>query len=751
MTKESSEIANLKQIHGQSIGFSWRQQLEFIRKELRETLRDRRTIITLLAMPILLYPLLGLGFRFLAVQQLSAIDSKIYIGLEDERAGQWAATIFKQGASLREISKEKAQSIAEKTVDENNKRPKPELQISDADRELLLSLPKGGDKNDLLKMISEGVIDIGLRIKQADPRRPPGVTNPSQVEMIYDPGSDRGEIAARILTERLEAVNYDLLKRWAQVEGIQFSMPIHQQKIQAKSANRGKSILGLLPLVLLLMTVTGGVYPAIDLTAGERERNTLETLMALPVPKIRLLLAKFVAVVSVTMLTGLMNLIAMSITLYALQLDTVLLGEQGFSIDLAGKLFLILSAFAMFYSAVLLLICSSARSFKEAQAYVIPLLLLSIGPGLVILMPGWSLGQGTAVLPLINVLLLSKEVLEGVAKPLPAIAAILTTMFYGLAALALAAQIFGTDAVAVGSRSRWRDLFRRPVESRPFPSLALVLVGLALLFPAYFVASGIVSRGAELSPSYRLALSGILTAVLFLGFPIVLLRLQNIQLRSGLGLNAINLLTVIAGMLIGLSTWPFVYEIVLLSQQIGMGWLDLSRYEQVKELLAAWATIPLPVVLLAMAVSPGVCEELFFRGFLFGGVRQHFRPFVTIVITAIAFALFHVVMSGGAAPERLLPSGLMGLLLGWVRQRSGSVIPGIWLHVFHNAALLTIANYREELEGWGVGAMHQKHLPMMGLAAAGLVLMVGVVLILASKKMTEYGSITKNRPMKFAD
>jgi ABC-2 type transport system permease protein/sodium transport system permease protein len=734
MTEESLVLKASERNRGQSTGFTWRQQIEFIRKELRETLRDRRTIITLLAMPILLYPLLGLGFRFLAMRQLSASDSKIYIGLEDERAAQWAATILKQGASLVEAAREKSQDAALETVNEKAKGKGREPQLSDADRELILSLPKDAQKSDLLKLVSEGVIDIGLKIKQSDPRRPPGVANPSQVELIYDKATVRGETAARVLSERLEAVNQDLLKRWAQSEGIEFSMPIQQQQIRAKSTDRGTSILGLLPLVLLLMTVTGGVYPAIDLTAGERERNTLETLMALPVPKIRLLIAKFVAVVSVTMLTGLMNLLAMSITLYALQLDTVLLGEKGFSIGLAGKLFLILSAFAMFYSAVLLLICSSARSFKEAQAYVIPLLLLSIGPGLVILLPGWSLGQGTAVLPLVNVLLLSKEVLEGIAKPLPAIVAILTTMFYGLAALALAAQIFGADAVAVGSRSRWRDLFQRPVESRPFPSLALVLVGLALLFPAYFVASGILARGAEVSPSYRLGLSGILTAILFLGFPILLIRLQNIQFRSGLGLNATRPLIVIGGLLIGLSTWPFVYEIVLLSQQIGMGWLDLSRFEQVKELLAAWSSIPLPVVLLAMAVAPGVCEELFFRGFFYGGVRQHFKPIATILITAIAFALFHVVMAGGAAPERILPSGLMGLLLGWVRHRSGSVIPGILLHVVHNAALLTIAHYREELEGWGVGALHQVHLPVTGLAIAALILIVGIALVMVSKK-----------------
>ena len=68
------------------------------------------------------------------------------------------------------------------------------------------------------------------------------------------------------------------------------------------------SLAALIPLILVLMTVTGAVYPAIDLTAGERERGTLETLIAAPVPRLGLLLAKYVAVLAVALLTAVVNL-----------------------------------------------------------------------------------------------------------------------------------------------------------------------------------------------------------------------------------------------------------------------------------------------------------------------------------------------------------------------------------------------------------------------------------------------------------
>src|SRR4029079_18119674 len=85
----------------------------------------------------------------------------------------------------------------------------------------------------------------------------------------------------------------------------------------------------IIPVVLILMTITGAVYPAIDLTAGERERGTLEMLVAAPVPRLGLLFAKYVAVVSVALLTAAVNCGAMTITVFSIGLGKQLFGERG--------------------------------------------------------------------------------------------------------------------------------------------------------------------------------------------------------------------------------------------------------------------------------------------------------------------------------------------------------------------------------------------------------------------------------------
>lgn len=698
--------------------FRWRQEWVFILKELRETLRDRRTTITLLAMPLLLYPLLGLGFRFLAYQEMAKDNPHFEIALNSEE----------EAAQFRDLMLIASQAYAKRSLLESDTEPLQNSSKQDgfsisqeSEPDVMLNYPDVRESFQLERLVAEGQADLALRIQNLSHSSIPSEPSSVQIQIIANNKSPRSSQAIDYVSTRLAVAEKDITEKWLSSQNISIPVSVVSERIFVAQESGGSAALSLLPLILLLMTVTGGVYPAIDLTAGERERNTLETLISLPVPKIRLLLAKFVAVVTVTMLTGLMNLLAMFVTLYSLQLDTALLGQNGFTLGLAAKLFCVLSVFALFYSAVLLLLTSSARSFKEAQAYLIPLLLLSIGPGLIILLPGWTLGHGSSVVPLVNILLLSRDLLVGQASLVPAVVTMLSTVLYGLAVLALAAQIFGTDAVAVGSRSLWSDLLTRPRFVGPLPSASLVMGGLAVLFPAYFVASGLMSRGGDVSPLFRLSLSGILTVVLFLGLPWFLLRWQRISIPSALALRIPHWSYLGLSVLLGLATWPLIFEVIVVSHSLGFQSLDLSRFEEVQKLLEGWSQVPLPMILLSLAIAPGVCEEVFFRGFLFGGLRPVMSGRATVFVTAVIFGLFHFVLAGGAAPERLLPSTLIGLLLGWIRLRSDSLLPGISLHVIHNASLLTMAQYREELAGWGQGGTHEIHLPIAWITLSAVV------------------------------
>lgn len=135
------------------------------------------------------------------------------------------------------------------------------------------------------------------------------------------------------------------------------------------------------------------------------------------------------------------------------------------------------------------------------------------------------------------------------------------------------------------------------------------------------------------------------------------------------------------------------------------------------------------MIVVCLGIVPGICEECFFRGFLFRGLKQHLNAAGTIGLSALAFGLFHVVLAGGAAPERLLPSTLMGLLLGWVAWRSASTIPSIILHAVHNSTLLLVVQSRDLLAEWNIGQVEQSHLPWWWLAISAAVLTVAGALV----------------------
>ncbi|TWT63002.1 ABC transporter permease subunit/CPBP intramembrane protease [Rubinisphaera italica] len=696
------------------------QMVAFIRKELRETLRDRRTIITLLAMPILLYPLLGMCFRFMAVNANQTASAPLRLTLNSETEALWLQQALKTGGTILEQFQDSTEA--------------PDLEF-----EYLIPQDNDGEHS-LENSISNTQADLGIKIQ---PLGEEGANPYSKVsiQLIQRSGSPASETAASYVASRLNALNIARIEHWSLENNSTLDIPIRQSKSFVAPVETPNAILQLFPLVLLMMTVTGGVYPAIDLTAGERERDTMETLMALPVPKFRILIAKYVAVITVTLLTGLMNLTAMTITAYVLQIEGTLFGAEGLTFLLLLKLFAVLAAFAVFFSAALLMVTSSARSFKEAQAYLIPLLLVAIAPGFVIMLPGAELNQMTAFVPMVNMLLLARDLFDGQARWLPSVIAFLTTLLYSFSLLAAAARMFGTDAVSTGSRGQWAELFIRPDHIVDKPTFGNSTFILAMLFPFYFVCSGLLQRVSEVSMSQRLLASAGLTALLFVVLPIAFACWQRLKLKSTFRINRPNGLVWPGVILLGLSTWPWIFEVVVLLEAMGLQTLDASKIENVKSLLETWQQIPLWVIIVALGVIPGLCEEFFFRGFLFSGWRSSAGRVATICGTALAFGLFHVVLAGGIAPERVVPSTMMGLLLGWVSVRTNSILAPALLHVIHNSTLLTLARFREELAGWNIGTVEQSHLPITWLAASATGIIIGIIWVgSTTRSITEISS-----------
>ncbi len=684
-----------------SLGDQAGRLMRLTRKEVSEILRDRRTIITLVLMPLLLYPLLMVAFQLYAVSFVGDSQAPKYqIGFRTEEEKR------QLGLFLR-VGQQSLEQRAPRRPNGDLVRPEPEVGVQAV--------------GDLEAALRDGTIDVAVLPRQDDPF----VTRSDQDlardwDLLYLDGVTSSRDALLYVERLCIAANAEFLGARLRTAGVsQRAVPVLPSAVPVAEPAERKSVswAAVVPLVLILMTITGAVYPAIDLTAGERERGTLEILVAAPVPRLGLLFAKYVSVLTVAMLTAVANLGMMTVSLLATGLGRQIFGASLTPLTLVQVLGLLL-LFTAFFGAVLLCVTSFARSFKEAQAYLIPLMLVSLAPGMLALRPGLTLEGPLAVAPLVNIVLLARDVFAGEAGPATAAVVVVVTLLYALAALSLAARIFGAEAVLYSEQSGWSDLFRRPAAPQPAATPTAALLCLALLFPASFVLTGLIGQAQGLSLGQRLAWMTAVNVLIFGAFPLLSARLGRVT-AAGFRLRAPGVQGCAAAVLMGISLWPFALEIIRIQRDVGFATLPEELFEKLSA-AEPLRGLPVGLPLLALAVVPAVLEELFFRGYLFAALRTTLRPRTAILASGALFGLFHLLVTDSLAVERFLPSASLGIVLGWVCWKTGSVVPGMLLHAAHNGVVVLLAYHKRELVAWGWIDADVKHLPALWLLAAAV-------------------------------
>jgi ABC-2 type transport system permease protein/sodium transport system permease protein len=688
------------------IRHSSREALErlgrLVRKELIEIVRDRRTMITLVLMPLLLYPLLSIAFKqfFLA----SALDAR-------------RGLVYRLGFATPEEA-----WVFDKFLDYGMSIMRGRQRSLPSGKETSFPEIVSTIHSDLDKDLEEGKVDLAVRLKDAQRFRLPLTKDIELDADIKYLSSNTVALGAANWIERLlAAVHEHNLQTRLNVPGARPKVALVHVNRNAVTVKEGDSMISLsalIPLILILMTITGAVYPAIDLTAGERERGTLEILVAAPVPRLGLLFAKYVAVFAVAVLTAFVNLVTMVLTLVFSSLGQVLGG--GLTPLLVLQLFGLLLLFAAFFSAVLLSLTSYARSFKEAQAYLIPLMLASLGPGLIGMMPGLKLEGPLAAAPLVNIVLLARDLVQGEADPAWALVVVATTLTYAGIAIAVAARVFGAEGVLYNEQSSWADLFRRPTEPRPTATLTSTVWCLLLMIPVHFALGWLVLL---LPRIWQLLAIAIVAVILFGVMPAIGAYLGRVRVGTGFGLTPPRPAALLGGLILGLSLWPIMLQLLHLLWQ--------QRSEQLENLLSQLSNMgDSPVILACVLAIHALLEELFFRGYLFGALRGRFSAGATIAISALLFGLAHVVLGGALGWERLLPSTLLGLVLGWVCWTSGSVLPGMLLHAGYNAALPLVQPLLRATQQ----ASSVEELPAAWLVAGAFGSAVGAVCVLLGRR-----------------
>ncbi|MEL7496638.1 MAG: ABC transporter permease subunit/CPBP intramembrane protease [Planctomycetota bacterium] len=736
-------------------------------KELRETLRDRRTIVTLILMPLLVYPALSLVFKSFLLSGTIPVPSDkpiefqlVYAGNGTEGQVQEALFRFNQIIEVIEAEgvrngKSEAGTRSNGPVDPNETDPEkndlgePEIEGNASFEFLPFKEHEWRFVDDSAEFtpaqfVEAGAVDAAVYFDLEG--RQPWELGKLKIFTRDDPVS---QLAAKYIESKINLVNEFDIEQRLRSRNLPTGPVIGllQETLGQPTEDEGSGtfpLASIVPLILILMTITGAVYPAIDLTAGERERGTLETLMAAPIPRFGILFSKFLAVLTVATFTAVLNIVGMFATIWAFQLDKQF-GGGLFGIDVMLKMLLLLILFAAFFSAILLVVTSFAKSFKEAQVYLIPVILLSLGPGLISLAPAMTLSGPYAVCPMINILLLARDVINGSVELVPAFVAVVSTIVYSLAAIGLAARIFGSDAMLFADNRSLLEVLQRPRKSTktvPFDAAMLCLV---LLLPMNFLAIGFLSRMPSDTVGQvqlRFLMMGFFLFLTFLVVPTLIARHQRTETGSGFGLNFPRAIFLVAAVMLGVSLWPIVMSLTELWQHV-YGWVAGAEaqaewkerlIETTKPQVEMVRRVPWWIIAISFSIIPALCEEWFFRGMLLRTLLKSVKPWRAILLTAVLFGAFHMISNSVIAIDRLIPTTLVGLVLGYLAYKSDSIWPGVILHALHNAFVIFLAYFQETLmqQSWFPG--EEEPIPTSWVAIGFTLAIVAVLLVFVGKR-----------------
>ncbi|HVR30780.1 MAG TPA: ABC transporter permease subunit [Thermoanaerobaculia bacterium] len=226
----------------------------------------------------------------------------------------------------------------------------------------------------------------------------------------------------------------------------------------ATSAQMGAMILGLIaPLYFVVMVAVGCLYPAVDTTAGEHERGTWETTLTLAVSRLSIVTAKYLYVTTMGFVAGVLNLTAMTLSMGSVLAPLMTRGEQrvGFQVPWATLPWLLLGALLLAASvaAAMMMVAVFARTFREGQALVTPVYLLSFLPVLFLGREGLELTPALAAIPVVNVALLVREALGGSLPVGPTALTIAVELALIAVLLLLASRVIRNEDVLTGSHS----------------------------------------------------------------------------------------------------------------------------------------------------------------------------------------------------------------------------------------------------------------------------------------------------------
>ncbi len=667
---------------------NWSHVKLIFHREVRDQLRDRRTMFTICILPLLLYPLMGM-----VMMQVAQFHREQHVTVGVVGYENWP----KDFPLITEVANDKihwkkllAGNDLVRAFEQSELAFVAANKIETTTKSVHQSIAPIAAEKLLRELEADVVIWVPTSFKES-------ISKDSLV-VLSNQRWERSQLAAQLLNERMNDWHANWLRIHLKLSDVGAAImdPPHVQQLDVSNAEMKRAIVWskILPFVMLVWALTGAFYPAIDLCAGEKERGTLETLLCSPARRKEIVWGKLLTVMCFSIGTALLNLASMHTTAAIVMSRFAGLGASDMVAALGplplhsmGWLILLVIPISAMFSALALAVACLARSTKEGQYYLMPLLLVGMPLVMLPMIPGVLLSPGTSIVPITGAVLMSRALMDGefmhALLHLPTVATV--TVLCCLLAVRWAVRQFESENVMFrdserSSMSQWIRNVWRQREDTPTPNESL-LCGLLILVCLFF---GRLSLGGMPLSWTSIVQSTIVIQIgMILAPALIMATMLTRSVRKSLRLNRTGFIEMIMAALLAISLHPtYAAFASLVGAEYKLG-------EQTIEMLMLFDSIiaiaPIWSVLLVLALIPAVCEELVFRGFVFAGLQRDGGHVRAILLTSLFFGLSHGVL------QQTITASAIGMLLGWLAFRTGGVACTIVFHCVHNSISMLLA------------------------------------------------------------
>jgi len=744
---------------------TWRNVRIIFAREIRDQLRDRRTIFMVAVLPVLLYPLLGLSFfqiaqfmgekpsRILVIGAREPLDPPLF---ENNRFCEifFATPGEARLLELTFLREEPEDHVLPTTTEGWEALAKEAITSQNFDAVLVFPPGFAGElarfREEIRRQLAAHYPSDVQNPAHAG-SQPPGPESPDESnnsgaipagkgqpvivarsaipspQIYFSSAQERSQTAYNRLQRVLEQWSTQVMI--ANLAAAQLPPEAARPfRLEIADVSAGTSLQGaavwakIFPILLVIWSLTGSFYPAVDLCAGEKERGTLETLLSSPASRKEIVLGKLAAVTLFSMATAVLNLVSMGLTGWLAFGNLPQFSAPPLSSVLWLGLALLPTSAA--FSCLALGIAAFARSTKEGQYYLMPLLFVTLPLVGLPMARGLELDLGTSLIPITGLVLLLKTLIEGqIAEALRFVAPVTAVTLGGcLLMLRWSVQQFNREQVLFRESERF-DLaawLRYATRRRPVPTPTLgLLCGISILLIRFLLTQSLARTSLTLSFMQQALITQLVVVLL----PVAVMTWLFVDRpRDTLLLGWPRWQHILGAALLAVVLCPAFSAFKLWVTRVYP--LDPAVAEYLKQLSTSvpdW-----PTLLFVMALVPAVCEELAFRGFVLSGFRSGLRSLEAVVYSAVFFGLTHALM------QQSVVAFVAGLVLGMLALRTGSLYPCVVYHALHNGLGLAMGSitaefYRqnpwlESLASWTEdGLMFRGPIVAAGILAAGLI------------------------------